>query len=109
LTNQCTLECEHCFTWGSPWQTGTVPPQMILRLLREAQEAGTVDWISVEGGEPFLYYPVMLAAALVRRYALPHAERCADACHLCFEACAALRGRVPRIMAPDQMYGDASG
>jgi hypothetical protein len=48
-------------------------------------------------------------AALVRRYALPHADRYADACHLCCKARAALRDRFPGVLTPDQMYGDASG
>ena len=42
---------------------------------------------------------------LVRRYALPHAERYADACHLCCETRLALRSRFPEILMPDQMYG----
>ncbi len=42
---------------------------------------------------------------LVQRYGLPHEERYADACHLCYEARLALRGRFPEILAPDQMYG----
>jgi molybdenum cofactor biosynthesis enzyme MoaA len=29
LTYQCTLECGHCFTWGSPWQSGTMTLQDI--------------------------------------------------------------------------------
>jgi organic radical activating enzyme len=62
LTYQCTLECEHCFTWGSPWQSGTMSLHTIRRLLRQAQDVGTVSWIFVEGGEPFLYYPLLLAA-----------------------------------------------
>ena len=44
-------------------------------------------------------------AALVRRYDLPHGERYADACHLCYEARLALRERFPATLAPDQMYG----
>jgi len=28
--------------------------------LEQARETGTIDWIYFEGGEPFLYYPVML-------------------------------------------------
>jgi organic radical activating enzyme len=36
--------------------------EMVRHLLREAQDLGTVDWIYLEGGEPFLYYPLMLAA-----------------------------------------------
>ena len=44
-------------------------------------------------------------AELVRRYDVPHAETYADACHLCYEARQALRGRFPDVLAPDQMYG----
>jgi MoaA/NifB/PqqE/SkfB family radical SAM enzyme len=44
-------------------------------------------------------------AALVRRYALRHAEDYADACHLCYEARSGLRGRFAEILGPDQVYG----
>ncbi len=45
-------------------------------------------------------------AKLVRRHGLLHAERYADACHLCDQARHALRGRFPEVLTPDQMYGD---
>jgi len=61
LTYQCTLECDHCFVWGSPWQTGTMTLAEIRYLLEQAESLGTVESIYFEGGEPFLYYPLMLA------------------------------------------------
>lgn len=60
LTYQCTLECDHCFAWGSPWQSGTLTLANIRHILQQAQDAGTVTSIYFEGGEPFLYYAVML-------------------------------------------------
>jgi MoaA/NifB/PqqE/SkfB family radical SAM enzyme len=42
---------------------------------------------------------------LVRRYDLPHEDGYADACHMCYEARRALRGRFPDVLTPDQMYG----
>ncbi len=60
LTYQCTLECEHCFVWGSPRQCGTMGLSDIRRILEQARELGSVEWIYFEGGEPFLYYPVMV-------------------------------------------------
>jgi len=60
LTYQCTLECDHCFVWGSPWQSGTMTLQKIERILQQARDLGTVGWIYFEGGEPFLYYAVLL-------------------------------------------------
>ncbi len=61
LTYQCNFECEHCFVWGSPWQTGTMTLRQIRHIVQQAKELGTVEWLYFEGGEPFLYYPVMLA------------------------------------------------
>ena len=61
LTYQCTFECDHCFVWGSPWQSGTMSLSLIDDILQQAKETGSVEWIYFEGGEPFLYYQVMLA------------------------------------------------
>jgi len=62
LTYQCTLECDHCFVWGSPWQSGTLTLPEIRQILQQARELDTVEWIYFEGGEPFLYYAVLLKA-----------------------------------------------
>ncbi len=40
LTYQCTYECEHCFVWGSPWQTGALRLGQINQILEQAKEAG---------------------------------------------------------------------
>lgn len=62
LTYQCSFECDHCFVWGSPWQTGTMTLQTVRRILEQAKELRTVEWIYFEGGEPFLYYASLLKA-----------------------------------------------
>ena len=58
LTYQCTYECDHCFVWGSPWQTGTLTLEQIEDILEQAREAGVTS-IYFEGGEPFLYYAIL--------------------------------------------------
>jgi hypothetical protein len=63
LTYQCNYECDHCFVWGGPSQEGTMTLAQIRDVYRQAQELGTVEWIYLEGGEPFLYYPIMVQAA----------------------------------------------
>ncbi|HIE39212.1 MAG TPA: radical SAM protein [Anaerolineales bacterium] len=63
LTYQCNYECDHCFAWGSPSQEGTMTLAQVRDITRQAQELGTVEWIYLEGGEPFLYYPIMVRAA----------------------------------------------
>lgn len=45
-------------------------------------------------------------AGLVEAFHLEHAERYADACHLCYFAREALRPQFPEILAPGQMYGE---
>lgn len=63
LTYQCTHRCEHCFTWGSPRQQGVMALGDIRDFLRQAKETGSIRRIAFEGGEPFLYYPILLAGA----------------------------------------------
>lgn len=59
LTYQCTFECDHCFVWGSPRQRGVLSVEQIEAVLEQAKEAG-VESIYFEGGEPFLYYPILV-------------------------------------------------
>jgi MoaA/NifB/PqqE/SkfB family radical SAM enzyme len=60
LTYQCTFECDHCFVWGSPWQSGTMTLNEVHHILHQARELGTVNSIYFEGGEPMMYYPILL-------------------------------------------------
>lgn len=60
LTYQCNLECDHCFVWGKHDAKGVMVLSDIREICKEARKLGTVEWIYFEGGEPFLYYPIML-------------------------------------------------
>jgi MoaA/NifB/PqqE/SkfB family radical SAM enzyme len=60
LTYACTLECDHCFVWGSPWQSGTMTLRTVREILDQARDLGTVNRIYFEGGEPFLYYAILV-------------------------------------------------
>jgi len=60
LTYQCTQECDHCFVWSSPSYIETMTLKQVSELLKEAKKLKTVEWAWFEGGEPFLYYPVMI-------------------------------------------------
>jgi len=63
LTYTCNYECDHCFAWGSPKSKGVFTLNRIKNILSEAKKLGTVTYVSLEGGEPFLYYPIMIKAA----------------------------------------------
>ncbi len=60
LTYKCNFECEHCFVWGGPRQAGVMNLEQITEILNQAREVDSLDWIYFEGGEPFLYYPILL-------------------------------------------------
>ena len=62
LTYRCTLECDHCFVHGGPEARGTFTLDRIREVLDQAVEVPTVEWIYFEGGEPFLFHPLLVAS-----------------------------------------------
>jgi hypothetical protein len=60
LSYACNFECEHCFVFSGPAAEGTFTIRQIQSALEETRKIGTVEWIYFEGGEPCLYYPLML-------------------------------------------------
>jgi len=60
LTYMCNFECDHCFVYSGPKAQGTFTIGQISEVLRDARNIDTIEWIYFEGGEPFLYYPLML-------------------------------------------------
>jgi hypothetical protein len=63
LTYQCLFTCDHCFVWGSPKQKGVFTLARLIEALDQAREVRSLEWIFFEGGEPFLYYPLLLEGA----------------------------------------------
>ena len=62
LTYACNYECDHCFVWSSPWQTGVFTWAQLLDVFQQARELGTISEIYFEGGEAFLYHPLLVHA-----------------------------------------------
>ncbi len=59
LTYRCDRECDHCFVWASPSAQGVMSLSLIREMLVGARRLGTVRLVYFEGGEPFLFYPLM--------------------------------------------------
>ena len=59
LTYQCLYECDHCFLHCGPGAEGTFTRARVADALDQAVAAGVTS-IEIEGGEPFLYYPLVL-------------------------------------------------
>jgi hypothetical protein len=67
LTYMCNLKCDHCFVYSGPDAKGTFTLSQIRKVLDEATKIGTIKWIYFEGGEPFLFYPLMLEGIKIAR------------------------------------------
>jgi Radical SAM superfamily len=59
LSYKCDSECDHCFVYGSPRAKGTFTLEQIKKVFNELSNIETIEWIYFEGGEPFLFYPLM--------------------------------------------------
>ncbi len=60
LTYNCTFECDHCFLHCGPHAGGTFRIDQMCAALDQAVELGSVTAVCFEGGEPGLYYPLLL-------------------------------------------------
>ena len=67
LTYTCNYECDHCFLHCSPRSRGTFTLKQMESVLEEAVKIRTVNTIYFEGGEPFLYYPLLYQAVILAR------------------------------------------
>ena len=67
LTYKCTSECDHCFLYCSPGSEGTFSVDQLKAVLNEALGIKTLEWIYFEGGEPFMYYPILLEGVKLAR------------------------------------------
>ena len=67
LTYMCNSECDHCFVYSGPSAKGTFTLSQIRKALDEAAKIGTIRRIYFEGGEPFLFYPLMLEGIRIAR------------------------------------------
>lgn len=59
-TYKCNFECDHCFVHSRPEARGVMKISDIRQILHMAEQVGKIDEICFEGGEPFLYYQIML-------------------------------------------------
>lgn len=60
LTYECNFECDHCFLHCGPFVRGTFTLERLSALFAEIDKINSIEWVYFEGGEPFLYYPLML-------------------------------------------------
>lgn len=61
LTYRCLFSCDHCFVWGDPSAEATFTLETLRDALQQVEKVDSVEWIYFEGGEPFLYLPLLLS------------------------------------------------
>jgi hypothetical protein len=59
LSYKCDSECDHCFVYSSPQAKGTFTLDQLKRVFDELAKIETIESVYFEGGEPFLFYPLM--------------------------------------------------
>ena len=59
LSYKCDSECDHCFVYSSPQAKGTFTLHQMKKAFDELARIETIEWVYFEGGEPFLFYPLM--------------------------------------------------
>ena len=67
LTYTCNSECDHCFLYSGPHAKGTFTLMQIQKVLDELIKIKTIEWVYFEGGEAFLFYPLMLEGIKLAR------------------------------------------
>lgn len=67
LTYECNFECDHCFLYCGPGAKGTFTLNKLRQAFNEMTKIGTIEWVYFEGGEPFLFYPLMLEGIRIAR------------------------------------------
>lgn len=67
LSYRCTQACEHCFVFSSPEAPGTFSLARLREALEQAAATPGVEMVYFEGGEPFLYYPLLLEGVSMAR------------------------------------------
>jgi len=63
----CNRACDHCFVYGSPEAKGTFTVEQVRQVLEQLPLIGTIETVCFEGGEPFLFYPLMLEGLRLAR------------------------------------------
>lgn len=67
LTYTCNFECDHCFLYSGPEAQGTFTINQLRKVFDEIPKIGTIEKVYFEGGESFLYYPLMLEGIRIAR------------------------------------------
>ena len=67
LTYSCNFECDHCFLYCGPSARGVFSSTQLKEILADSENIESIDNVFFEGGEPFLYYPLLVEGIKIAR------------------------------------------
>lgn len=67
LTYTCTFECDHCFLHCGPHSAGTFTREQLRAAFEHIADVTSITNVYFEGGEPFLFYPIMVEGIRMAR------------------------------------------
>ena len=67
LSYKCDSECDHCFVYSSPRAGGSFTLKQMKDALSELAGIEAIETVYFEGGEPFLFYPLMSEGIRIAR------------------------------------------
>lgn len=79
ITERCDVECDHCWFGSGPYHGSTMKLEEISGYVDQASDIPTVEWISITGGEPFLF-PELLEYSVRRASDLGLMTECVTNC-----------------------------
>ena len=69
LTYTCTYECDHCFLHCGPERNGTFTLEQLRALFAEIKKIESVETVYFEGGEAFMFHPLLVEGLRMTRRA----------------------------------------
>ncbi len=67
LTYTCIYECDHCFLYCGPESEGTFTIDQLRQVFAQIAKVESINKVYFEGGEAFLYYPLLLEGSRLAR------------------------------------------
>ncbi|MEK7408613.1 MAG: radical SAM protein [Acidobacteriota bacterium] len=67
LTYTCIYECDHCFLHCGPQAEGTFTLEQLRAVFKQIKRIPSVEMVYFEGGEAFLYYPLLIEGLRLAR------------------------------------------
>lgn len=81
LTYDCSLRCPHCFYYPQPTSRGALTVERLREIIESMQDTAPVREVHYTGGEPFLYYDLLVEGVALARELGARRITCSTNCY----------------------------